>query len=72
MSKIVINLHTDKISGDITIEAKAECNLNELEVATGFLMGQLASGSTTGWEVLSALMVDIEKAMVNEDKTRES
>lgn len=53
---------TEKESGDISIEMKAECTLNELEVATGYLMGALASQSTSGIEVLEALVKDIKDA----------
>ena len=59
MSKIVINLKTTS-DGDIDIDMKAECKLNELEVATGYLMGALATNSTTGMDVLEALLEDIK------------
>ena len=60
MSFIKIDLGTNE-EGDIAISMKAECNLNELEVATGYLMGALVSQSTTGLEVVEALIEDIKR-----------
>lgn len=59
MSQIKIKMHTDT-NGDIDISMKAECNLNELEVATGYLMAALVSNSTTGLDVLEELLKDIK------------
>ena len=59
MSKIVINLKTDE-KEDISIDMKMECTLNELEIATGHLMGVLAIQSSTGMKVLESLMEDLK------------
>jgi hypothetical protein len=60
MSYIRLELFTDTESKDISIQVKSECTLNELEVATGALMGMLATQSTTGIEVLKSLLSYIE------------
>lgn len=62
MSYIKIDLKTEKTTGDISIGIKTNCTLNELEVATGTLMGALATKSTTGVEVIKSLLKDIEEA----------
>ena len=59
MSKINIRMFTT-VDGDIEIDMKAECNLNELEVATGYLMAALVNNSTTGLNVLEQLLEDIK------------
>ena len=71
MSQIKIKLNTSS-DGDINIDMKAECNLNELEVATGYLMGALASQSTTGIEVLEQLLKDIKNGNRTTDTVQDS
>ena len=71
MSQIKIKLNTSP-DGDISIDMKAECNLNELEVATGYLMGALVSQSTTGIEVLEQLLEDIKNGNRTADTIKDS
>lgn len=71
MSQIKIKLHTSQ-EGDIDIDMKAECNLNELEVATGYMMAALVNQSTTGLEVLTQLLEDIKNGDRAADTIKDS
>jgi hypothetical protein len=71
MSQIKIKLHTSQ-EGDIDIDMKAECNLNELEVATGYMMAALVNQSTTGLEVLTQLLEDIKNGDRTADTIKDS
>jgi hypothetical protein len=66
MSKIKLELHTND-NGEVEVSLKGACTVQELEIATGFMMIQLATSSTTGWEVLSSIMSEIETNMAQVD-----
>lgn len=58
MSKIAIEMHTDRDNGDISISMKSECTVNELEAAVGYLMAGLVS--TTSMETIDRMIEDLK------------
>ena len=63
MSIIKIQLSTDRNTGDIDISIKAECSLQEFDLATNMMMGKLAASSVDGMERLTVMMSDIAEAI---------
>ena len=65
MSKISINLHTHKDTGDINIKVKSECTLSELRASVGYLMAGLAAN--TNIETLEDMVKEIKTNMEDTD-----
>lgn len=66
MSKINVKLYTDRANGNINIQVKSECSLNELRATVGYLMAGLAAN--TSIEEVEGMVSDIKKDMQDSPK----